>query len=488
MRSGDAAGLRRRRLVRPDKAARESSLHAVGWGLVFKDLPRSIAPFFSNPYVDRGSVLEDAWKREPRLRRKFPDSAPYLASWRPTKDGRECPGVIFNAMTASAGEPMLFSTVGLPSVLSGFDFYRRYPGRDIPMTTAVRLSATFPYVSPASRADVDDEKRGYTHVVDGGYFDNYGVSSLAAVMHTALGALPASTTKRRVLVVEICDAAICSGDPAPGGPSVGGKDRGWPYQIIAPLSAVMAMRSSAQRVTNRTTLRLLKDYWRTRGTCIESLVVPFNNGEAPMSWHLTAREKQQITDGWNKIAAEKLGGVRQFLAGKAATAEGAACLAGRDGQEAAEGQRDATSIAKEALVEGQGLCEAVFVAADRSSEKQVLASVDASGRRFCNGLLGITATGRPTILQSIDTWQVEKVQISSPTWTRTERTNSSCLASQLAGAPAESAACLTMARDKLLRLSGSNPRAGFDAASAWIVIPSFLAGQNEHSRKGRELQ
>lgn len=313
----------------PNKAAQESSLHAVGWGLVFKDLPRAIAPFFSNPYVDRGSVLEDAWKREPRLRRMFPDRAPYLASWRPTRDGRECPGVIFNAMTASSGEPMLFSTVGLPDALKNFDFYHRYPGRDIPMTTAVRLSATFPYVSPAARADVDDEKRGYTHVVDGGYFDNYGVSSLAAVMHTALEALPSSTTKRRVLVVEICDSATCSGDPAPEGPSMGGKDRGWPYQIFAPLSAFMAMRSSAQRVTNRTTLRLLKDYWRLKGTCIESVVVPFNNGKAPMSWHLTGREKQQITDGWNRIAAEKLGAVRRFLAGQAATKEGAGCLAAK---------------------------------------------------------------------------------------------------------------------------------------------------------------
>jgi hypothetical protein len=57
--------------------------------------------------------------------------------------------------------------------------------------------------------------------------------------------------------------------------------------------------------------------------------VPFSNGMAPMSWHLTAKEKMQITEGWNRMAAEKLGAVRNFLLGKAATPEGAACLAGQ---------------------------------------------------------------------------------------------------------------------------------------------------------------
>src|SRR4029079_12062737 len=76
-------------------ASSESSLHAVGWGLAFKDLPRSVLPIFSNPYVDRGSVLADAWEREPRLQRPFPDPAPFLASWRTGVAEHRCPGVVF---------------------------------------------------------------------------------------------------------------------------------------------------------------------------------------------------------------------------------------------------------------------------------------------------------------------------------------------------------------------------------------------------------
>ena len=312
---------------RANDAVRESSLHAVGWGLVFKDLPRTIAPFLSTPYVDRGSVLEDAWKREARLKREYPDPEPFLASWRRNVADHRCPAVVYNAMVAESGDPMLFATVGLPSTLAAFDFYARYPGRDLPVTTAVRLSASFPYVSPAARADVDDDRRGYTHIVDGGYFDNYGVSSLAAIVHAALSSLPRPIDyRRRVLIVEICDSPRCSGDDPPAKPSMGGADRGWPYQITAPLSAVVAMRSAAQRTTNRTTLRLLKDYWRSRGTCIESIPVPLDEGDTAMSWHLTAVEKRAIDHAWNTMESRTLTAVTAFLMGEAPTDEGRRCL------------------------------------------------------------------------------------------------------------------------------------------------------------------
>jgi hypothetical protein len=309
-------------------ASRASSLHAVGWGLVFKDLPRTIAPFFSNPYVDRGSVLEDAWKREPRLQRAYPDPAPFLASWRRNVAEHRCPAVAFNAMVAETGEPMLFSTAALPASLAPFAFYEHYPGRDLPISTAVRLSAAFPYVSAAARADRDDvERRGYAHLVDGGYFDNYGVGTLAAMTHATLGSMPPlAAGARRLLVIEICDAVACSGQESPARPAVGGDRRAWPYQIVAPFSALVAMRSAAQRVTNRTTLRLLTDDWRTRDTCIEMVPVPFGAVGAPMSWHLTTMEKQRIDDTWKDMSNRTIAAVSAYLAGGAATPDGEKCL------------------------------------------------------------------------------------------------------------------------------------------------------------------
>ena len=95
-------------------ASRESSLHAAGWGLVFKDLPRTIAPFFSTPFVDRGSLLEDAWKREDRLKRPNPDVSPLLASWRRNVSGSTASSCSSTRDGRGDGLAGSFSTVALP--------------------------------------------------------------------------------------------------------------------------------------------------------------------------------------------------------------------------------------------------------------------------------------------------------------------------------------------------------------------------------------
>ncbi|MDT7953794.1 MAG: hypothetical protein RQ966_20020 [Acetobacteraceae bacterium] len=57
---------------------------------------------------------------------------------------------------------------------------------DIPAATAVTNSARFPLISPAGRFQT---KTGSRQVVDGGYFDNYGVRTTSdlvyAVEHAA---------------------------------------------------------------------------------------------------------------------------------------------------------------------------------------------------------------------------------------------------------------------------------------------------------------
>ena len=117
--------------------AMESSLHAVGWGLVYQDLPRTVAPlpYITSPLVNRGQLLEDAWKRDPRLGvridPKQPDGSPALLStWARNVTSGACPGVVFNAMVAETGEPMLFSTASLPPSLARFAFGRHYGGLD----------------------------------------------------------------------------------------------------------------------------------------------------------------------------------------------------------------------------------------------------------------------------------------------------------------------------------------------------------------------
>jgi hypothetical protein len=315
----------------PNSASQESSLHAIGWGLVFKDLPRTILPFFSDSAVDRGSVLEDAWKREPRLSALYPDPSPWLTNWRRNVGSGTCPGVVFNATAAETGEPVLFSTVALPESLEPFDFHKRYVGRDVSMVTAVRLSAGFPYVSSAARADVDEAGGRYLHVVDGGYLDVYGVNTLANWTHAALVSRPADTPTRRLLILEVCDTVVCSSHES-SGTLAGGDRKGWPYQLVAPLSGFLATWGTGQRSNNRTSLRLLKEFWRAKGVCVESLEVPYNpkavpppsayEAEGPLSWHLTGAEKRAIETEWRRIAAATTSTVSSYLAAESFDDEG----------------------------------------------------------------------------------------------------------------------------------------------------------------------
>ena len=63
--------------------------------------------------------------------------------------------------------------------VSAVEFFRLFgeEGRDkLKLATAVRMSATFPYVTSAVTLPVDPPR----HVVDAGYYDNYGVNLAAA--------------------------------------------------------------------------------------------------------------------------------------------------------------------------------------------------------------------------------------------------------------------------------------------------------------------
>jgi hypothetical protein len=312
--------------------AMESSLHAVGWGLVYQDLPRTIVPFLTDPRVDRGLLMEDAWKRDRRLGEPVDPAAPrgrdaLLSTWQRNVPEGRCPGAIFNAMVANTGEPMLFTTIALPKALTRFAFQSHYPKLDLKLTTAARLSATFPYVSPAARAQHDTDRAfardlgngqteaRYNHVVDGGYFDNFGVATATEWIHGALQELPTARPPR-ILLIEICESNSCSSDN-PGDVPAFGDDvrRSWSFQLYAPISALLAMRRSAQRARNRWHIDLLKQRWHP-GVCIESVKFAYPAEPGPMSWHLTERQKKAITGAWGGTAPQQAARrVQDFLSG-----------------------------------------------------------------------------------------------------------------------------------------------------------------------------
>lgn len=180
-----------------DAVATEQSLTAAGWGMVFPDLIRGAVPFGSylaGTHRDRGHAVEIVWRS-----RMYSTWGRFVRSdWRlrdlaaGIRNGK-LPGVVFNSFGIDTGQRILISPCVLPDNVAqrsnlGVRYveYARGIGLDLPITTAVRLSASFPYVTPTSTPqhgpwiqNADDKDVASllknVHFGDGGYTDNEGI-------------------------------------------------------------------------------------------------------------------------------------------------------------------------------------------------------------------------------------------------------------------------------------------------------------------------
>jgi hypothetical protein len=283
--------------------AEASSLDDIAWGLVYPDFLRVFVPAFK--HLDRGRALEAA------LTRELPNRGHHLSS--PLSDWRQGvlkgwrPAVVFNATVVESGERFLLGTTDL-SPAQGRSSLRdpqfpQFAGRDISLVTAARLSATFPYVSPAARPDIPGTQ---IHAVDGGYTDNYGMATLLAWLDEALRA-PGNPV-RRVLIIE-----IRASPPAVEPPHLSW--RGWPFQAYAPISAMLNVRDTGQLPRNEEELAILRRFAASCNIAIEDSVFEYPPEDAPLSWHLSPNDKKDIETIWTSPDTEKhKQEVRAFLA------------------------------------------------------------------------------------------------------------------------------------------------------------------------------
>ncbi|HEX5082384.1 MAG TPA: patatin-like phospholipase family protein, partial [Blastocatellia bacterium] len=297
------------------KLAERSSLDGVTWGLVYSDFLRTIAPFLSkNRFfrrTDRARALEWEWQRDVDLKAT-------LGDWKRDAVEGKRPGVIFNTTIVDNGCPLLFSSIEHDqnvSVAQVFD--KLYDGYDAPVTSAVRLSATFPYITPAARAhrsDKTDWANSEYHIVDGGYYDNYGVTALVECLDNELD-------KPAVDVSELMVIRIHS-MPVVNSPDRRlEKKRGFFYQVGAPLSALNTVRGAGQLSHGKVEFDLLQKRWRERAgrkVDIQLATFEYPNYDAPLSWHMTDKQKQALDKAWKEKYVDdpnsELSKVKKFLA------------------------------------------------------------------------------------------------------------------------------------------------------------------------------
>jgi len=227
-------------------------------------------------YVDRGWAMERAW----RGRISNPEAT--LSGWRLDTAAGWRPAAAFATTLVETGQHAVLASyeAGEPLATAGFD---------VPMVTAARLSATFPYISPASRPDVDDSDPPRPHVIDGGLTDNSGWRAARAWLEAVQPDLAAD----RVLLLE-----IRSVPPAPKALTPPRGVESWLEELTSPLASLLNARNlEAQRV-QRDIDAFVRSWPHTGG--IQRVVFALDDRTVPLSWNLGRADATRVDLAWDR--------------------------------------------------------------------------------------------------------------------------------------------------------------------------------------------
>jgi hypothetical protein len=186
--------------------------------LLYRDLVHAFLPC---PWMaDRAAVLEKAWERG--YQRIYGGSDQlglgFHTLWNaPGNDWR--PILLLNGTHQETGQRIITSDIEIDADTfpHTFDFFEVSGNKEIRASTAALNSARFTYVSPAGRIFNGEKFLG--HVLDGGYFENYGARSLRDLRAKLTRLFPDWDRNRKIILIEIVNDTDLSDEDANRGES-----------------------------------------------------------------------------------------------------------------------------------------------------------------------------------------------------------------------------------------------------------------------------
>lgn len=285
-----------------------SSLESLAWGAAFPDTARLLLGNWIQE--DRGMVQERRWLR--RMDIEGDDYGATLFRWKEQAQSALLPYVVFNATEAETGRRVLFSTFqfgllksesNMPSEARAIDFLTIANNQfDLPISTAVRLSATFPYAAAAAMPAKDTLPLG--HIVDGGYVDNEGLLTALDFIRLDAQSQDSNRSKQYVLIriqhtPPVQDHLISPTDPGLSG-------SGWEYASFGPLMAMSNVRATSQRERGEKELTLLKESFEPQHNIV-SVVLEFSPPAGykapPLNWKLSPKQRSAYLKAWEELTA-----------------------------------------------------------------------------------------------------------------------------------------------------------------------------------------
>ncbi|KPJ91292.1 MAG: hypothetical protein AMJ53_11975 [Gammaproteobacteria bacterium SG8_11] len=214
--------------------------------LLFPDLMQRFVP--KAVFPDRAQALEQSWEQawgesgfapDSWTRRTFSelwpedDKAPYL------------PALFLNGTHVESGKRIITSNLKIDGsgLRDAYDFYALSSGDLLPSTAALN-SARFTYVSPAGTLA---REKAVGHIVDGGYFENFGAVTAHEVLAVVLQALEAKGKKARPILIQISNDPDLGEDDLDVDRITSPFDRkpyGWANEILSPVRALLKTRDA----------------------------------------------------------------------------------------------------------------------------------------------------------------------------------------------------------------------------------------------------
>jgi len=309
--------------------------------LVYNDVIRTFTP--GRNRFDRGSALQAAWQAHLKSKNQTLDLAVPIRELRASEQDGTWPSLVFSPMLVEDGRRLLVSNLDLqcatdhraiwlrptqatPALAGAVSSQTAYaleqlcPGAldKVSLATAARMSASFPYVSPATPLPTDPVRR----VVDAGYYDNYGVE-LACSWVRALAADPGLRLRARVeriLVIQVRDN-VSELSVSPGSDlrhqlraTPGALARAF-QGFTGPVEGILSARDSAMLFRNDGQLEALTQLLNAPGREDFLTTIAFEFGaEASLGWRLDSDERQLLVDQASSPGiAQKLEAVGRWL-------------------------------------------------------------------------------------------------------------------------------------------------------------------------------
>ena len=213
--------------------------------LLFPDLMQRIIPIIRFP--DRAQALEEAWERawgEAGLPGGSWTERTFSQIW--TQSNSYLPALFLNGTHVESGKRIITSNLKIDgsAFIDSYDYYGLASGDLLPSTAAMN-SARFAYVSPAGTLIRGGSAVG--HIVDGGYFENFGAATAREVLTAVVGALESEGKHARPVLIQIVSDPNLGEDDLDERRALPPSDRDatrWANETLSPLRALLNARDA----------------------------------------------------------------------------------------------------------------------------------------------------------------------------------------------------------------------------------------------------